>query len=146
MTNADGFEYYAYILVYIDNLSLIMKYPKEAMAHIKEIFTIKPSSIEEPKSYLGANINKIYYSDGSYGWKMGAETYFTHAIKNLKKRMATEGFEYNKNLSDMNYFPQQPFSNLHYHPEMDVTDEISNNQIQLFQNLIRIMRWTVELG
>ena len=77
---------------------------------------------------------------------MGDETYVTHGITNLKKQMATEGFEYNKKLSDVKYSPQQPFSNLHYHPEMDVTDECSYIQIQLFHNLIRIMRWTVELG
>ena len=81
MTDADGFEYYAYILVYFDYILLIMKYPKEAMAHIQEIFTVKPSSTEEPKSYIGADINKIYYSGGYYGWTMRDETYVTHAIK-----------------------------------------------------------------
>ena len=35
MTDADGFEYYAYILVYVDYLSLIMKYSKGDMAHIR---------------------------------------------------------------------------------------------------------------
>ena len=55
MTDADGFEYYAYIIVYVDDLLLIMKYPKEAMAQIQDIFTVKPSSIEETKSKLGAN-------------------------------------------------------------------------------------------
>ena len=60
--------------------------------------------------------------------------------------MATEGFEYNKKLSDTNYSPQQPFSNLHYRPDIDVKDECSNSQIQFFQNIIGILRWTVELG
>ena len=77
---------------------------------------------------------------------MGAETYVTYAINNLKKLMTTEGFEYNKNLSDMNYSPRQPFSNIHYHPEMDVQDECSDIQIKLFHNLIVILQWTVELG
>ena len=66
MTDADGFEYYAYILVYVENILLIMKCPKEAIALIQEHFKVKPSSIEEPKSYLGSDINKIYYSNGSY--------------------------------------------------------------------------------
>ena len=106
MTDADGFEYYTYLLVYVKDLLFIMKYPKEAMAQIQEIFTSKPFSINEPKSYLGADINKIYYSDGSYGWTMESEIYVTHAIKNPKKWMATEGFEYNKKLSDVKYSPQ----------------------------------------
>jgi hypothetical protein len=66
------------------------------MAQIQESFTVKPSSIGQPKSYLGADVDKVYYADGSYGWTMGVETYVTQAIKNLKKRMEKEGFEYNK--------------------------------------------------
>ena len=60
-----------------------MKYPKEAMVKIQESFTFKPYCIEEPKKYLGDDINKIYHSNRSYGWKMGDETYVTNAINNL---------------------------------------------------------------
>ena len=146
MMDKNGFEYYTYILVYADALLIIMKDTHEAMAQIKESFTVKPSSIEEPKSYLGADAGKVYYSDGTYAWTMGAETYTTQAIKNLKKRMSKEGYEYNRKLSDVNYSPQQPFSTLKYCPEMDVSDECSSSQTQFFQNLIGILRWTVELG
>ena len=66
MNDADGFEYYAYILVYVYDILLIMKYPKEVMAQIQEKIIVKPSSIKEPKSYIGDDINKKYYSDGSY--------------------------------------------------------------------------------
>ena len=59
------------------------------MSQIQEIFTVKPFSIKEPKSYLGYDIDKTYYSNRSYGWTTGAETYVTRAINNLKKRMAT---------------------------------------------------------
>ena len=140
MTDADGFEYYAYILVYVDYLSLIMKYSKGDMAHIRQRFTVKTYNIKELKSYLLADIKNIYYSDGPYEWKIGAETYVTHAIKNLKKRMKTEGFDNNKNLSNVDYSPQQPFSNLKYCPEFYVTDECSYIQIQLFQNIIGTMQ------
>ena len=46
MTDAYVFEYYAYILVYVEDLLLIIKYPKEAMAQIQESFVVKPSSIK----------------------------------------------------------------------------------------------------
>ena len=64
-----------------------MKHPKEAMSQKQESFTVKNSSIEEPKIYLGADTNKIYYSNGYYGQKMGDETYVTNTINNPKKRM-----------------------------------------------------------
>ena len=146
MTSKDGFEYYAYILVYVDDLLIIDKNPKEFMSQIQENFTVKPSSIEEPKSYLGADIGKVYYGDGSYGWTMGSATYTSQAIKNLKKRMEKEGYEFNKKLSDVDYSPKQPFSSINYRPEMDVSDYCSDSQTQFFQNLIGILRWTVELG
>ena len=77
---------------------------------------------------------------------MGSETYTTQAIKNLKKRMEKEGYEYNKKLSDVDYSPKQLSSSLNYRPEMDVSDHCSDSQTQFFQNLIGILRWTVELG
>ena len=46
MNDADDFEYYAYILIYVDNLLLITKDPKEAMSQIQESFKVKPFSIE----------------------------------------------------------------------------------------------------
>ena len=62
------------------------------MSQIQESFTVKPPSTEEPKTLPGDYKNKIYYSDGSYGWTMRAETYVPHAINNLNQWMATEGF------------------------------------------------------
>ena len=68
MTDVDGFECYSYILVYVDNILLIMKYPKDDMAQIQESFTVKTSSIKEPKSYLGADkIEYITVMDPLYG-------------------------------------------------------------------------------
>ena len=49
-----------------------MKDPKEVMVQIQENFIIKSSSIEEPKSYLGDNVNKyITAMDLMYGqWEL----------------------------------------------------------------------------
>ena len=145
-TDASGFQYYSYILVYVDDLLIIDKQPAKFMEMIQQKFTVKPSSIEEPKSYLGADIKKVYYDDGSYGWTMGSETYVTHAIKNLKKRMESDGYEFNKKLSDFNISAPQPFSAVNYRPELDTSDECNVAQVTFFQNLIGILRWIVELG
>ena len=73
---------------------------------------------------------------------MGDNTYVTHAIKNQKKRMDMEGFEYNKKLSEVNYSLKQPFSNIHYCPEMYLTYECYDSQIKYFYNHFRIMQCT----
>ena len=74
---------------------------------------------------------------------MGAHTYGTHGTKKPKKWMTTEVFEYNNKLSGVKYSQQQPFSNIYYCPDMDATDECYDSQIQIFHNIIGILRWTV---
>ena len=66
MITSDGIEYYAYILVYVDDILIIDKNPEQYMDLLKNTYTVKPSSIVEPKKILGANINKVYYSDNLY--------------------------------------------------------------------------------
>ena len=54
---------------------------------LKENYTVKPSSIGEPKVYLGADILKAYYSDGSYVWTMGSQSYAKEAVHNVMKQL-----------------------------------------------------------
>ena len=64
---------------------------------------------------------------------MGSETYTTKAIKNLKKRMEKEGYEYDKKLSDVDYSPKQPFSSLNYRAGDKITRR-SQTGILLYLN------------
>jgi hypothetical protein len=146
MTDPSGFKYYAYILVYVDDILILNKDPMRDMELIQTDFTVKKSSIEEPKSYLGADINKVYYPDGTMAWTLGSETYVKRAVKNLKERMKKDGFEFNKKLSDVNHSAPQPFSSVNYRPELDTSDECCAVQLTFYQNLIGILRWIVEIG
>jgi hypothetical protein len=116
------------------------------MKMLKEKYTVKPASIGEPKIYLGADIGKVSYADGSYAWSMSSDSYVKEAIKNVKARLKKDGLEYNKKLSDINYSPQNPFSAVNYRPELDTSHGCSDEQVTLFQNLIGVLRWIVELG
>ena len=44
------------------------------------------------------------------------------------------------------YSAKQPFSSNDYRPELDTSAECDANQTQFYQNLIGILRWSVELG
>ena len=55
---------------------------------LRDNYTVKPSSISEPKLYLGADVNKLFYPDGSYAWAMGSTSYTKATIKNVKKVLA----------------------------------------------------------
>ena len=144
-TSKDGLKYYAYILVYVDDVCLIDKEPASLVEMIKQSFTVKPDSIGEPMMYLGADMKKIE-RDGKTVWAMNSRSYLEKAIKNLKQRLKEDGFEFNKKLSDKNYSHQQPFSSTSYRPELDVSIECNDQQVTLYQNMIGILRWVVELG
>ena len=145
-TSESGTKYYSYILVYVDDLLIIDKQPEKFMEQIQGKFKVKPSSIEEPKSYLGADTSKANYPDGSFAWTMGSETYIKKAIKNLKKKLEEDGLGFNKRLSDTKISCPQPFSAVNYRAELDTSTPCNDEQITLFQNIIGILRWVVELG
>ena len=145
-TSPNGFKYYSYILVYVDDILIIDSDPDKYMKMIQDNFTVKPSSIEVPKSYLGAEIGKVQYSDGSQAWTMGSQSYVKKAVKNLKRKLEEVFIQFNKKLSDVSVSAPQPFSNVNYRPELDTSIECTNDQVTLYQNIIGILRWVVELG
>ena len=116
------------------------------MDMLKDSYRIKPECIGEPKRYLGADISKVYYPDGSYDWCLSSKTYVKEAVKNVKRKIAEDGFEYNKKLSDKNYSAPNPFSSVQYRPELDTSRGCNESQVAFYQNLIGVLRWIVELG
>ncbi|GFH61944.1 pol protein [Chaetoceros tenuissimus] len=144
--DSDGNEYYSYILVYVDDLLIIDKNPKRFMEQIQGDFTVKKESISPPDRYLGADIRKVEDDGAKPFWTMSSNSYLDKAIKNLKAKLKESGLEYNKKLSDPNYSPKQPFTTASYRPELDTSEECTDDQVTLFQNLIGILRWAVELG
>ena len=61
-----GNEYYNSILFYADDFLIVDKYPRKYMAMLESNYPVKPSSIGEPKVYIGADVGKLLYVDGSY--------------------------------------------------------------------------------
>lgn len=142
----DGFKYYSYILVYVDDLCILDKAPHSYMLQIQESFKVREETIKEPDAYLGADVRKVYYPDGSYAWTMGSKSYVKKAVNNLKKKIQADGYEFNKKLSDRNISAPQPFSSVSYRAELDTSVPCTDAQVTLYQNMIGIMRWIVELG
>ena len=106
---------------------------------VKTSFTVKPSSIEEPKYYLGSDVGKLYYEDGSYAWTMVYKTHVEKYIKNLKNKLKSDGFIFNEKLSEVNYSPYHPFLTTSYCPEFDTLFEFSDKQVTVYHNIIGIL-------
>ena len=76
---------------------------------------------------------------------MSSYLYVKEVIKNVKKRFKEGGMEYNKSLSDINYFPKNLFSSVDYRPELDTSTEFNKYQVSFYQNLIEVIIWIMEL-
>ena len=76
---------------------------------LRDNYTVKKSSIGEPKLYFGADVNKVFYPGGSYAWDMGSTSYTKAVMKNVNKVLADHNLRFNKNISDPLYTPTNPF-------------------------------------
>jgi hypothetical protein len=141
-----GEKYYSYILVYVDDILVIDMDPRKYMQMLQESYTVREDTIKEPDQYLGADIGKVHYNDGSFAWTMSSTSYIKNATKNIKARLADDGLRFNPKLSDKNYSAKNPFSSNDYRPELDTSVECTKEQNQFYQNIIGILRWVVELG
>ena len=63
-----GNEYYAFVLVYVDDLIHIHRDPEVFMKELKGIYRLKGGSLEPPTQYLDANVENVQLNDGSITW------------------------------------------------------------------------------
>ena len=80
----DSFEYYEYILCYIDDVLCISYNPHKLMKRIQEDFKLKENKIEPPDVYLGETLDKTKLYSGKYCWTMLPEKYVKAAVTNVE--------------------------------------------------------------
>ncbi|GFH50760.1 hypothetical protein CTEN210_07236 [Chaetoceros tenuissimus] len=114
--------------MYVEDLLIIDKNLKRFMEQIQGDFTVKKKSISPPDRYLGADMRNVEDDGTKPFWTMSSNSYFKES-----------GLKYNKNLSDPNSRPKQPFTTASYRPELDTSEECTDDQVTLFQNLIGIL-------
>ena len=139
-TTAKGFEYYEYVLTYVDDVLCISHKPMETIAGIKSKFKLKGDKAEEPDGYLGAVISKMTTASGVECWTQSAEKYLAESVKNVDATLEKKG---NSPLPRKNC--PTPLSGT-YRPELDVTPELGRDGHRYYQELIGVLRWAVELG
>jgi hypothetical protein len=60
----DGVKYWAYILIYVDDILCAHHDPGTSLAKIDKYFKMKSGSIMEPTFYLGAKLKKTVMPNG----------------------------------------------------------------------------------
>ena len=147
MMRKDGSKYYAYLIVYVDDVLSIDVNPREPIDKIGSIFRMKEGSIEEPKTYLGANIRKwnIIDENGHEAkcYAMSSQGYAKEAIRIVESHMNKYNLSYP---STRRHGSNTPFSNSLYRPELDQTEFCNDELASLYLNLIGMLRWLCELG
>ena len=140
---SDGFEYYAYVLIYVDDVMVVHHDAESVLQMIDKYFLLKPSSIGEPDIYLGAKLKKMQLENGVWAWASSPARYVKEAVKNVEK--------YLEDLNDARWkLPTRkeianPFP-MDYAPEMDVTPVLEPDLASWYQSLLGMLRWMVELG
>jgi len=48
---ADGFQYYDYVLIYVDDILALSHHPQQILKTLGSLYHLKENSIEQPKRY-----------------------------------------------------------------------------------------------
>ena len=62
----DSFEYYEYVLLYVDNILAISHNAISALDRMDKFFMMKKGSIGDPDIYLGAKLRKVQMDTGVF--------------------------------------------------------------------------------
>jgi hypothetical protein len=136
----DGFKFYEYVLIYVDDILCISDNSQELLERIDKYFPMKPNSIGKPDIYLGAKLSGVSLPNQVEAWVMSPSKYIQEACNNAKQW-------HKENQSQWRY-PSKctaPFSTK-YRPECDVTPKLEPEEASYFQSIIGVLRWAVELG
>jgi hypothetical protein len=110
----NGFEYFEFLLTYVDDCLCISARPEDTMEVIGKIYDLK-DTVKPPERYLGANIKKWQLPDGREVWSMSGKDYVKNAVKICKDLLATNG----KTLKSGRQ-AKRPMART-YRPELDVS-------------------------
>ena len=141
-TKTNGFRYWSYIMVYTDDILVVDHDPKSVMDYLASRYTLKPGSMKEPDTYLGAQVCK-FYIDGAPDpekprWAMSSEKYVKQAVSDVEQELSHVD----------RCLPTRVATPLSqgYRPELDQSRELDAKRGQYYQSLIGVLRWVCELG
>ena len=137
---SDGHKYYAYVLLYVDDV-LAISHDATAMLHeLDHFFPMKPGSIGNPDMYLGGKLKPMTMPNSVVSWAISSSKYVQEAVSNVETYLEREcgGRKLAKRAATP--FPPE------YDPVLDVTDQLNDDEVSFYQSQIGVLRWMVELG
>jgi hypothetical protein len=86
-----GFEYYEYMLYYVDDALCISNNSEKSMKRIQDNFKLKDDKMEPPDVCLGASISKMNLASSKTCWTMSPELHVKAAVTNVEEDLAKNG-------------------------------------------------------
>jgi hypothetical protein len=83
----DNFKYYAYVLLYVDDVLVIGHDAMDILNKIDFYFKMKPDSKGDPDIYLGSKIRKFRMPNGVEAWVQSPSKYIQEGCKNVKQHI-----------------------------------------------------------
>ena len=81
----DKYEYYLYVLLYVDDCLCIHHSAEEELNKIDKFFMMKAGSIGGPDIYLGAKVKTMKMNNGVTAWAIRPSNYVNEAVNNCEK-------------------------------------------------------------
>jgi hypothetical protein len=103
---------------------------------------LKPGSVKEPDTYLGAQVSKHYISGANNPdkprWAMSLEKYVKQVVADVETELEKVDL----------CLPTRVTTPLSqgYRPELDQSRELDAKRGQYYQSLIGVLQWICELG
>ena len=140
----DGNKYYSYLVVYVDDVLSVHKDPGKLLTTVNRDYRLKEPP-ECPTMYLGSDICK-YHVNGDISrtkcWAMSSNSHVKKALEVVQDRLQEDNVKF----KGSNKTAEHPFSSQSYRPEINVTEECDEEQVQFYQSLVGIMRCLCEIG
>lgn len=134
-----GDPYYEYLLLYVDDCLAVSHRAEQNILEVGKYFRLKPDSLGPPKQYLGGKVSTIELPNGVKAYTFSSTQYVREVVKNVEVYMKLQGFVFTKKKIHI----PLPTS---YHPELDSTPELNEDEAAYYQSMTGILRWIVELG
>ena len=126
------------VLCYVDDILSISHDPESSLWGLQSTFKLKDDKVEEPEMYLGAQLGKMQIDADC--WTMSSDKYVSAAVpkKNVEESLKKKGLR----------IPSKCYTVLpkDYRPELETSAELKADGVQLYQEMIGVLRWAVEIG
>ena len=84
------FQYYAYLLLYFDDILAIQHDGEAVIKDIDRFFKMKPVSVGYPVIYLGMKLRKTKLNNSVVAWSLLPIKYVQEAVNNVKDHIKKE--------------------------------------------------------